>query len=439
MALPVDLPPMAMTGRGGDAAGHGDTVARGYLPALIITVSLFFLWGMANNLNDILIAQFRKAFTLSDFGTSFVQQVFYLGYFLLAVPASMVMRRYGYKAAIVLGLTLYGTGALLFYPAAAASLYQLFLLGLFVIAAGLAFLETSANPLMGDLGDPAGATRRLNWAQAANPLGAITGILIGRFFILSGIEHDERALATMDAAARTAFYKAEVQAIAPPYVAIAIVVLLFAVAAALVRFPSGTPVRAEEGRSGRFVDVFRQPRLMGAVVAQFFYVGAQVGVWSYTIRYAQANVGLNERGGADALFVSLVLFAAGRFLGSALMGRAAPVKLLALFAGLSVLLTAVAAVLGGWPGLIALVAASFFMSIQFPTIFALGIEGLGPLRRAGASLIVMAIIGGAGLTALMGLVSDHAGITSAMLVPTVSFVVVTLFALMLGRRKEMKE
>ena len=439
MALPVDLPPMAITGQGGDAAGHGDTVARGYLPALIITVSLFFLWGMANNLNDILIAQFRKAFTLSDFGTSFVQQVFYLGYFLLAVPASMVMRRYGYKAAIVLGLTLYGTGALLFYPAAAASLYQLFLLGLFVIAAGLAFLETSANPLMGDLGDPAGATRRLNWAQAANPLGAITGILIGRFFILSGIEHDERALATMDAAARTAFYKAEVQAIAPPYVAIAIVVLLFAVAAALVRFPSGTPVRAEEGRSGRFVDVFRQPRLMGAVVAQFFYVGAQVGVWSYTIRYAQANVGLNERGGADALFVSLVLFAAGRFLGSALMGRAAPVKLLALFAGLSVLLTAVAAVLGGWQGLIALVAASFFMSIQFPTIFALGIEGLGPLRRAGASLIVMAIIGGAGLTALMGLVSDHAGITSAMLVPTVSFVVVTLFALMLGRRKEMKE
>jgi MFS transporter, FHS family, L-fucose permease len=437
MALPVDLSSAAPAGRGADGAGHGGTVARGYLPALIITVSLFFLWGMANNLNDILIAQFRKAFTLSDFGTSFVQQVFYLGYFLLAVPASMVMRRYGYKAAIVLGLTLYGTGALLFYPAAAASLYQLFLLGLFVIAAGLAFLETSANPLMGELGDPSGATRRLNWAQAANPLGAITGILIGRFFILSGIEHDEQALATMDAAARTAFYKAEVQAIAPPYVAIAVVVLLFAVATALVRFPTGAPVRAEEqGRSGRFVDVFRQPRLLAAVVAQFFYVGAQVGVWSYTIRYGQANVGLAERDGADALLLSLVLFAAGRFLGSALMGRAAPVKLLALFAGISVLLTAVAGVLGGWPGLIALVAASFFMSIQFPTIFALGIEGLGPLRRAGASLIVMAIIGGAGLTALMGLVSDHAGITSAMLVPTVSFMVVMIFALMVGRRKE---
>ncbi|WP_312487618.1 L-fucose:H+ symporter permease [Sphingomonas sp.] len=417
-------------------AGGSAGVPRRYLPALVITVSLFFLWGMANNLNDILIAQFRKAFTLSDFETSFVQQVFYLGYFLLAVPASVVMRRYGYKAAIVLGLLLYGTGALLFYPAAAASVYQLFLLGLFVIAAGLAFLETSANPLMGELGDPAGATRRLNWAQAANPLGALTGILVGRYFILSGIEHDEAALATMDAAARNAFYRAEVQAIAPPYVVIAIVVLLFALAAALVAFPANAPASDDQARDGRFTDVFRRPRLIAAVVAQFFYVGAQVGVWSYTIRYAQANVGLSERGGADALLLSLALFAAGRFLGSALMARLAPVRLLLIFAGISIALVAVAALAGGWLGLIALVAASFFMSIQFPTIFALGIEGLGPLRRAGASLIVMAIIGGAGLTALMGLVSDLAGITNAMLVPVVSFAVVAAFAWWAGRRME---
>ncbi len=434
MAMHADMP---LRRADADApAGGSAGVPRRYLPALVITVSLFFLWGMANNLNDILIAQFRKAFTLSDFETSFVQQVFYLGYFLLAVPASVVMRRYGYKAAIVLGLLLYGTGALLFYPAAAASVYQLFLLGLFVIAAGLAFLETSANPLMGELGDPAGATRRLNWAQAANPLGALTGILVGRYFILSGIEHDEAALATMDAAARNAFYRAEVQAIAPPYVVIAIVVLLFALAAALVAFPANAPASDDQARDGRFTDVFRRPRLIAAVVAQFFYVGAQVGVWSYTIRYAQANVGLSERGGADALLLSLALFAAGRFLGSALMARLAPVRLLLIFAGISIALVAVAALAGGWLGLIALVAASFFMSIQFPTIFALGIEGLGPLRRAGASLIVMAIIGGAGLTALMGLVSDLAGITNAMLVPVVSFAVVAAFAWWAGRRME---
>ncbi|WP_374294034.1 L-fucose:H+ symporter permease [Sphingomonas sp.] len=405
-----------------------------YLPALVITVSLFFLWGVANNLNDILIAQFRKAFTLSDFGTSFVQQVFYFGYFLLAVPASMVMRRFGYKAAIVTGLMLYAAGALLFYPAAQASLYQLFLLALFVIAAGLAFLETSANPLMTELGDPATAARRLNWAQAANPLGAITGILIGRFFILSGIEHDEQALVTMDAAAREAFYRSEVQAVVGPYMWIAAIVLAFGVAALFVAFPKNPPRDGgKAGQGGRFADVLRHPRLIGAVVAQFFYVGAQVGLWSYTIRYAQANAGFGERAGADALFVSLVLFAAGRFAGAALMARMAPVRLLSLFAGISLGLAVVAGTIGGTIGLYALVAASFFMSIQFPTIFAIGIDGLGPLRRIGASLIVMAIIGGAGLTALMGLVSDLAGITHAVLVSAASFAVVMAFAILVGR------
>ena len=407
-----------------------DTDGNRYVAALTITVCLFFLWGMANNLNDILIAQFRKAFALSDFGTSFVQQVFYFGYFLVAIPAAAVMRRYGYKAAIVLGLTLYGCGALLFYPAAMVGLYQLFLLALFVIACGLAFLETSANPLMTELGDPRSAARRLNWAQAANPLGAITGILVGRNFILSGIEHNERSLAAMAPAARDAFYRAEVQAVVMPYVAIAVVVLLFALAAALVPFPRGNVEKDEPGVSGaRFTDVLRRPQLMFAVVAQFFYVGAQVGLWSYTIRYAQANAGMGERGGADALFVSLVLFAAGRFLGTALMARLAPVMLLAIFSAISLALAAVAGTVGGTIGLYALVASSLFMSIQFPTIFALGVEGLGPLRKAGSSLIVMAIIGGAALTALMGWVSDRATITHAMLVPAACFAAVFFFAL----------
>ncbi|KQU49779.1 fucose permease [Sphingomonas sp. Leaf339] len=410
-----------------DPAGIGD---RNYRPALVITVSLFFLWGMANNLNDILIAHFRKAFTLSDFGTSFVQQVFYLGYFIFAIPASAVLRRYGYKAGIVTGLSLYAAGALLFYPAALLSAYQLFLFALFVIAAGLAFLETSANPLITELGDPSTATRRLNWAQAANPLGAISGILIGRNFILSGIEHDERALSAMSDAARTAFLQSEVQAVAVPYLVIAGVVLLFAVTAAFLRFPGG--VRRETGsgaRPGSFADVLRRPRLVGAVVAQFFYVGAQVGLWSYTIRYAQGNLGVSERGGADALFASLILFSVGRFAGTALMARIAPVRLLAVFAAISAGLAIAAATLDGHAGLYALVAASFFMSIQFPTIFALGVEGLGPLRRLGSSLIIMAIIGGAGVTALTGWVSDRAGISTAMLVPAVCFAVVFVFAM----------
>jgi FHS family L-fucose permease-like MFS transporter len=217
-----------------DAAGRPH-----YAPAIAITVSLFFLWGMANNLNDILIAQFKKAFILSDFGTSFVQQVFYLGYFLFAIPASLTMGARGYKAAIVTGLVLYGCGALLFYPAAMTGQYALFLLALFVIASGLAFLETSANPLMTELGDQAGAARRINWAQAANPLGAITGIWVGRNFILSGIQHDEATLSAMSTASRLAYYQMEVRAVATPYVAIGAVVFVFALAAALVRFPQG--------------------------------------------------------------------------------------------------------------------------------------------------------------------------------------------------------
>jgi len=428
---PVPEPPVIeppVPGAGDPGAG------RSYAPAVAITVCLFFLWGMANNLNDILIAQFRKAFALSDFGTSFVQQVFYLGYFLFAIPASLLMGARGYKAAIVLGLVLYGCGALLFYPAAALAQYPLFLAALFVIASGLAFLETSANPLMTELGDPAGAARRINWAQAANPLGAIAGIFVGRNFILSGIEHDEASLGALTAAQRLAYYQAEVRAVVPPYLAIAAVVLAFALAAALVRFPTGAAGQAGGQATvpgfGALVQAFRRPRLLAAAGAQLLYVGAQVGIWSYTIRYAQANVpDMGERAAADMLFASLVLFALGRFVGTAAMARVRPATLLAVFAAAALALVLAAALGGGRAGLYALVAASFFMSVQFPTIFALGVEGLGPLRRAGASLIIMAIIGGAVLTALMGWVSDRAGIATAMLVPAAAFGAIAFFAL----------
>lgn len=419
MSAAVDTPPRT-------------TSNGGYRAAIAITVCLFFLWGMANNLNDILIAQFKKAFVLSDFGTSFIQQVFYLGYFLFAIQAALTMQAKGYKAAIVLGLLLYGAGALLFYPAAALSQYSLFLTALFVIAAGLAFLETSANPLMTEVGDPATAARRLNWAQAANPLGAISGILIGRNFILSGIQHDDATLAAMSMADQLAYYRQEIQAVQAPYLVIGLVVLLFAAAAASVRFPEAAPAHrlAASGDRPSFTEIFSRPRLLFATLAQFFYVGAQVGLWSFTIRYAEANQpGIGERAAADMLFISLILFAVGRFLGTAMMARISPAFLLGAFAGLALALALVAALVGGRTGLYALVAASFFLSIQFPTIFALGVEGLGPLRRAGASLIIMAIIGGAALTGAMGLLSDKAGITLAMLVPAFCFGVIGLFAM----------
>ena len=399
-----------------------------YMPAVILTVSLFFMWGMANNLNDILIAQFKKAFTLSDFETSFVQQSFYMGYFLLAIPAAFLTRAKGYKASIVTGLLLYSCGALLFYPAAHYGQYSFFLAALFVIACGLAFLETAANPLMTELGDPSRATQRLNWAQAANPAGTLTGVLIGKFFILSDIATHEAALATMPKVAQQTLLRDEILAVQTPYLLIGLLVLAFALAALLIDFPSGSAEREQPGERPRFRSLFTHKVLLFATMAQFFYVGAQVGIWSYTIRYAQANVpGIGERAAADYLFASLVLFGVGRVVGTALMGRIGAGYILTLFAACSLVLTALAAGVGGHAGLLMLMSASFFMSIQFPTIFALGVNSLGLLRRLGSSLLVMAVIGGAALTALMGYVSDLAGINGALIVPVACFLVVLSF------------
>jgi FHS family L-fucose permease-like MFS transporter len=235
-----------------------NSLARAAILPLVLIVSLFFLWGMANNLNDILIKQFKKAFELSDFQAGLVQSAFYLGYFVFAIPAGMFMRRYSYKAAIILGLLLYAAGAFLFYPAAQAHTYNLFLLALFVIASGLAFLETTANPLVTVLGPAEGAARRLNLAQAFNPLGSITGILIGQHFIFSGIEHSATDLAAMTPAARQAFYVAESSAVQTPYLVIGAVVVLWALLIALVRFPSTSSAAEPAGqRHGVFGRLLR--------------------------------------------------------------------------------------------------------------------------------------------------------------------------------------
>jgi FHS family L-fucose permease-like MFS transporter len=400
--------------------------AERYTPAIILTVSLFFLWGMANNLNDILIAHFRHAFTLTDFETSFVQQAFYVGYFCFAIPAAAVARRYGYKVAIITGLVLYGIGALLFYPAAHFAEYRFFLVALFVIASGLAFLESSANPLIAALGDPSGAARRLTLAQAANPVGTVAGVLIGKYFILSRLADRPASTGVAGPVAKAALLRGEIDAVQLPYLTISAVVLAVAVVAAMIRFPSQ---RVERATSAGVGAALRHPQLRFAVVAQFFYVGAQVGLWSYTIRYAQANVpGMPESAASNYLFASLVLFGLGRFAGSALMARFTSASLLATFSAASAALATVAACAGGTVGLWALVTASFFMSVQFPAVFALGLDGLDEERQAAASLIVMAIIGGALLTAVMGHVSDRLGIDSALLVPAACFVVVLAFA-----------
>jgi FHS family L-fucose permease-like MFS transporter len=411
---------------------------RAWLP-LVLIVSLFFLWGGANNLNDVLIAQFKKAFVLSDFRAGLVQSAFYLGYFLIAMPAGIYMRRFGYKSAVIFGLALYGIGALLFWPAAEMATYGMFLFALFVIASGLAFLETSANPFVTLLGPPETATSRLNWAQAFNPLGSIAGILIGQHFIFSGIEHTPEQIAAMSQAERAAYYASETSAVQWPYLVIGVVVLCWALLILVTRFPRPITAHAASASSavggGVMGKLLRDKLFLGALLSQFFYVGAQVGVWSYTIRYVQTSMpGTTHREAANFLTAELVCFMLGRFAGAALMKYAAPVRLLMTFAAINVVLMLYALAAPGLSGACALAACSFFMSVMYPTIFALGVEGRGDdERKLGSAMLVMTIIGGAVLTAMMGAVSDHSTIADAMIVPACSFAVVGLFAWRRGR------
>ncbi|WP_019467195.1 L-fucose:H+ symporter permease [Dyella japonica] len=398
---------------------------------LALIVSLFFLWGVANNLNDVLVAQFKKAFTLSDFQAALVQSAFYLGYFIVALPAGAYMRRYGYKSAVVFGLCLYGVGALLFWPAAAYATYAMFLAALFVIACGLAFLETSANPYVTLLGPASSAASRLNLAQAFNPLGSIAGVLIGQHFIFTGVEHTPAELAAMSTGAREAFMKSEAAAVQLPYLVIGLGVIVWAVVIVLTRFPS--VAHHEEGAPAPLNvlrRLLRDGRLLGAVAAQFFYVGAQVAVFSHMIRYAEATMpGTVDKAAAGFVTAGLVCFMVGRFAGAALMKHLKASRVLALFALINVVLMVMAAFVPGRLGIYALVVSSFFMSVMYPTIFALGVEGRGDdERKFAAALLVMAIIGGAVLTAAMGVASDRVGIAHAMLVPAVCFIAIFLFA-----------
>ncbi|MEJ0058318.1 MAG: L-fucose:H+ symporter permease [Terricaulis sp.] len=408
------------------------TLERAQYAPFFVIASLFLFWGVANGLNGVLIKTMRKAFTLDYFQSVLVDTAFYLGYFVFALPAALFMRRFGYKAALVFGLVLYGIGALLFFPASELRVYGFFLGALFVIASGLAFLETSANPLIAVMGPAETAERRLNFAQAFNGFGPISAALIGRFVILSNVEYTPEELAAMPAAQAEQYFAAEAHSVQGPYLALGVVVLIWALFVLAVKFPpiaaAGAEAHDVAGEKPRFWDLFKRQHYLFGVAAQFFYVGAQAGVWGLTLLYAQNAVpGMREQTAAYFYLAGLVLFMLGRFFGTWLMDRVPPDRLLGIFASASVALTVASALLGGYAGLGALVATYFFMSIMFPTIFASAIRDLGPLVKPGSSFLIMAIIGGATLPLAMGQVARHSSIDLAMLVPAVCFAVVAAF------------
>jgi FHS family L-fucose permease-like MFS transporter len=405
-------------------------VPAGRMLPFVLVTALFFLWGIPHNLNDILIRQFMKSFEITRLQAGLVQSAFYLGYFVLAIPAGLVMRRAGYKAGILIGLCLYGAGCFLFWPAAIVAQYWFFLMALFVIASGLAFLETAASPFIAQLGPSENSEQRLNLAQAFNPLGSISAVLIGSRFIFSGIELKPAQISALVAEHRYQDYlRSETLRVIVPYLVIGTVVLIWAVLIARTPFPhTGLDYSQASLAKDHSKPVWARRHFVCAVVAQFLYVGAQVGTWSYLISYVQTYTGLAERSAGFWLTGALAAFTAGRFISTVLLRFVRADHLLGVFAVVNATIAATVALHPGWLGVGCLIVLSFFMSMMFPTIFALGIKGLGTRTKTGGSLIVMSIIGGAALTPMMGKVADTSGIALAYFVPAGCFVLIALYA-----------
>lgn len=408
-------------------------ITPGYVITFVLVTALFYLWALPNNLNDVLIPQFMKAFELNRLEAGLVQSAFYAGYFLLAFPAAKVMDRFGYKAGLLTGLLLFSTGCFLFYPASVIGVYGFFLFALFVIASGLAFLETGANSFIAVLGPSETSEQRLNLAQAFNPLGAMTGVIAGTVFIFSGREHSaEQVTAMQTAGTYQAYLQTEIARVGPTYLIIGAIVLIFFVLMLKAKFPAFLNKSGEDEvhQHGKISELVRYPHFLQGVVAQFFYVGAQVGTWSYLIPYIKDYMMKSEKEAGFYLFIALLLFGVGRFASTAMMKLVPASKLMALYSLINVVLVLLGIFVPGGIGVWALIITSFFMSLMFPTIFALGVKGLGANTKLGGSFIIMAIVGGAVWTPIMGLIADKtSSLAFAMSIPLVAYFFIGYYAL----------
>ena len=435
---------------------------RKYLLPFTLVTSLFFLWSIGVNLNDVLIPHLKKAFDLTDFQSSFIQVAFFGGYFLAAFPAGRLMERIGYRKGILIGLLICSTGTLLFLPAASSRQYGFFLLALFVMSSGQSFLEVGANPYVTVLGPAESSARRLNFAQSFNSVGAVLILTMGSAFILSGVEHTAAQRAAMSPQQVQAYIASEANMVKVPYLVITSIFLLVAALIYFAHLPEVSPRQtgdAEEGETKTLGHVLGYPHLIRGVIAQFFYVGAQVGIGSFVIRFAKHTMPqtlenmaawglqfLAGHQGEKASFVTHLIpdspekmaalflvahqtgFMIGRFSGSWMMKRIQAARLLAIF-GIGALICVLIGIgASGIASVLAIVLAGFFNSIMFPTIFALSLKNLGGLTKRGSSLLVMSIIGGAMIPAVMGKISDESNIQRAFVVPLICYLYVIYFA-----------
>jgi FHS family L-fucose permease-like MFS transporter len=411
------------------------------MPFVLVT-TLFFSWALAAQLNDVLIRQFQKALDLTRGQSGLIQTAFYGGYFLGAIPAGLVMRRFGYKSGILVGLALYCLGALLFYPAAQVRWFGFFLGALYIIAFGLSFLETAANPFVSILGPPQTGPARLNLAQSFYGIGAFLGPFLGGLFIFSGIEHTHAELAAMAPAALDAYRASEAKAVQLPYLGLAGAIALLWILIASTRFPTIEDKTPGDDTAQRksLRDLLRYRHVRMAVLTQFVYVGTQVTIWSYFIDFTKdLSPGTGEKAAARLLSLGFLALMVGRFSGAFIMKRWPAARLLAVYAAINIVLMLAAMTASGWVAIGALWLTTFFMSIMFPTIFALGVRDLGPLTKLASSLMIMAIIGGAVFPPVVGHLADAIGsLQLAMIVPLAGFAAVLAFGLS-GYRVELQQ
>jgi len=403
--------------------------------AVALVTSLFFLWGIALNLNSILVPHLKIACQLTDFQSAFVDSAFYLAYFVVAIPAGLLIHKYGYKKGIVFGLLVFAMGAFLFYPAAGSRTYAFFLFSLFIMASGCGTLETAANPYINNLGDPAGATFRINLAQSFNGVAATVAPLIGGLFILS-----DKALTKAQIAALTPQQlQHESDAVKIPYIVIGLLVLSIAALIWRTDLPDIKEHNANDDVRVTWSSVFKERNLMLGVGGIFFYVGAQAAITSFFIRFSNYSAAITDKDAAAMLSLAMGGFMAGRFIGSVAMRFISPVKILITYCIINCLLLALAFTLHGRMAVYAIMGVPFFMSIMFPTVFSLSIRGLGEKTKKGSSLLIMGIVGGAIIPLVLGRVSDASNIRVAYLVPIICFAYILYFALTNIRVKNIEQ
>lgn len=403
-----------------------------------MVTSLFFMWGFVHNLDPILIPHLKKSFSLSNLQSSLVDSSVFIAYFLMAIPAGLIIKKFGYKKGIISGLLLFAIGSFLFIPAADTGQYIFFLGALFIIACGLTILETVANPYVSQLGDPETAPQRLNFAQSFNGLAATLAPIVGARIILTKGSSDEE-LNAMSESARQIALAAEAASVKDPYFVLGSIILLIAIIFYFLRLPE-IEQNQEEAESKNVFQALRHKHLLWAVIAQFFYVGAQVSVFSFFILYAVEVAKIDRVMAADYLGWGCGLaFMLGRFIGVFFMRFIKSEKLLAIYAIICILLCVPAIFMQGMIAVYSVIAIAFFMSIMFPTIFSLGIKGLGKDTEYGSSLIVMAIVGGAFLPLAFGYISDISGtLQYGHVVTLVCFLVILAFALK-GHKTQAKD